>query len=142
MKLAVIVVVAVLVAAFVFAVVVVIVVAPAATVTVVIAVPMMVMLEVAARTIPIAGVEAFAVMAGADPAGAFIRRTSPVAAVPNVVAANRVPIALDPCVFGFGTGADRTHSVNARWRGRSDLNTDGNLTECRWRSDKNGAGEQ
>ena len=136
------VIVAVFVAAFVFAVVVVIVVAPAATVAVVIAVPTMVMLEVAARTIPIAGVEAFAVMAGADPAGAFIRRTSPVAAVPNVVAANRVPIALDPCVFGFGTGADRAHSVDARWRRRSDLNTNGNLTECRRRSNKNGAREQ
>ena len=80
----------------------------------------MVVLEVAARTIPIASVEASAIVARADPAGAFIRRASPIAAVPDVMAAHRVPITIDPGVFGFGAGADRTHGVDARRRRRSD----------------------
>jgi len=137
------VIVAVFVAAFVFAVVVMIVVIlPAAPVMIAVAVPAMIVVEAAMRTIPIACVETFAVVAGADPAGAFIRRTRPVAAVPNVVATDRIPIALDPAVFGFGTGANRAHRVDARWRRRSDLNANRYLAECGRCSDKNGAGEQ
>ena len=116
-----IVIVTVFVAAAVFAVVVMIVVIlPAITVAIMVPVPVMVVLEVAARTIPIAGIEALAIVARTDPARAFIRRTSPITAVPNVTAADRVPVAFDPAVFGFGAGADRTDCVDARWRRRSD----------------------
>ena len=116
-----IVIVAILVAATVFAVVVVIVVIlPATTVAIMVPVPVMVVLEVAARTIPITGVEASTIVARTDPARAFIRRASPIAAVPNVTAAHRVPITIDPCVFSFRAGADWTDCVDARWRWRSD----------------------
>lgn len=129
--------------AFVLAVVVVIVVIfPAAAVTVAIAVPVMVVLEVAARTIPIAGVVAAAFVARNDPTGTFIRRTRPVAAMPDVVAADGIPIAFDPGVLIFRAGANRTDRVDARWRRRSDLNTNGNLAECRRRASKNRAREQ
>ena len=103
-----IVIVTVFVAAAVFAVVVMIVVIlPAITVAIMVPVPVMVVLEVAARTIPIAGIEALAIVA-------------PIAAVPDVMAAHRVPITIDPGVFGFRAGADRTDCVDARWRRRSD----------------------
>src|SRR2546429_4446785 len=115
---------------------------PATTVAIMVPVPVMVVLEVAARTIPITGVEASAIVARTDPARAFIRRASPIAAVPDVMAAHRVPITIDPRVFVFGAGADWTHGVDARWRRRSDLNADGNLAECRRRSNKNRAREQ
>ena len=137
------VIVAVLVAAAVFAVVVVIVVIlPATTVAIMVPVPVMVVLEVAAGTIPITGVETSTIVARTDPAGAFIRRASPIAAVPDIMAADRVPITIDPGVFRFGAGADRTDCIDARWRWRSDLNADGNLAECRGRSNKNRAREQ
>ena len=115
------VIVAVLVTAAVFAVVVVIVVIlPAATVAIMVPVPVVVVLEVAARTIPITGVEASAIVARTDPASAFIRRASPIAAVPDIMAADRVPITIDPGVFGFRAGADWTDCVDARRRRRSD----------------------
>jgi len=99
------VIVTVLVTAAVLAVVVMIVVIfPAITVAIMVPVPPMVMLDMAARTVPITGVEASAIVARTDPAGAFIRRTSPIAAVPNVTAAHRIPIAFDPAVFGSGPG--------------------------------------
>ena len=138
-----IVIVTVFVAAAVFAVVVMIVVIlPAITVAIMVPVPVMVVLEVAARTIPIAGIEALAIVARTDPARAFIRRASPIAAVPDVMAAHRVPITIDPGVFGFRAGADWADCIDARWRRRSDLNADGNLAECRGRSNKNRACEQ
>ena len=116
-----IVIVTVFVAAAVFAVVVMIVVIlPAITVAIMVPVPVMVVLEVAARTVPITGVEASAIVARTDPARAFIRRASPIASMPDVMAADRVPITIDPGVFGFGAGADRAHGVDARRRRRSD----------------------
>jgi len=131
----------VLVAALVFAVVVMIVmILPAAAVVIAVAVPAVIVVEAAARAVPITGVETFAVMARADPARALVRRLRPVAVMPNVVAADRVPIALDPEISW--TGFHRTHSVDARWRRRSDLNANRYLAECGRCSDKNGAGEQ
>src|SRR5882672_8557394 len=101
-----------------------------------------IVVEAAARAIPITGIEASAIVARTDPARAFIRRTSPIASVPDVTAADRVPVAFDPTVFGFGAGADWTDCVDARWRWRSDLDADGNLAECRGSSNKNRAREQ
>src|SRR6476661_6780494 len=95
---------------------------PAAAVVIVVPVPAMVVLEVAPRAIPIAGVETSAVMARADPARAFIRRLRPVAAMPNVMTPYRIPVAFNPEVVW--TGFDWTDGVDARWRRRSDLNTD------------------
>ena len=133
----------VLVAALVFAVVVMIVVIlPAAAVVIAVAVPVMIVFKAAARAIPITGIETFAIVARTDPARTFIRRASPIAPVPNVTAADRIPIAFDPAVFGFGAGADWANGVDARWRRRSDLDADGNLAECCRRSNKNRACEQ
>src|SRR5689334_9161206 len=102
------------------AIVVVIVVAPPSAVAIPIAVPVMVMLESAARTVPVTGVIAAAFIVWNHPNCTFIRPAGPVATVPNVVAAHGVPVAFHPGIFGFGTRANRPHGVDARWRGRPD----------------------
>src|SRR5882724_9118394 len=99
---------------FVLAVVVVIVVVPPSAVTVPIAIPVMVMLESATGTVPVTPVIAAAFIVWNHPDCALIRPERPVAAVPNVAAAHRKPVAFHPRIFGFGPGANRPHGVNAR----------------------------
>ena len=97
---------------------------PAIVIAVMVAIPAMVMIEAAMRTIPVAGVEAAAFMARADPVRAGVRWTSPISFMPDVAAVYGIPVALDP--GEFGTRANRDDVMPRRWR-RPDLNSDHNL---------------
>ena len=97
---------------------------PAIVIAVVVVIPMMVVFETSVRTIPVASVEVAAFMARTDPVRASVRRTSPVAFVPNVAAVHGIPVAIHPRIFWPRTDG---HNVMAwRWR-RPDLNSDRDL---------------
>jgi hypothetical protein len=134
------VIIAIFVAAAMLAIVVVIMILPAATVVIAVAVPVMIVVDAAAWTIPITVEVTISVVAGVDPAGAFIRRLRPIAAMPNVTATHRIPVAFHPDKVGTRFG--RTNGVYARWRGCADLNADGNLAECGGCSGEKGACEK
>jgi hypothetical protein len=127
----------VLIPTLVFAIVVMIVIAPTATVAVAIPVPVMVVFKSASRTIPISSIVAATFIMRNDPNRAFIRTPRPVAPVPQVTSAHRIPVAFDPVVFRFRSRARRPYHIRPRrWR-RSNLNADGHLTLCAWRSSEN-----
>jgi hypothetical protein len=90
-------------------------------------VPVVVVLDAAVLAFPIAAVEALTVMTRAYPASALVGRASPIAAMPAIVAANGIPVAIDP--EELRAGADRANSNDAR-RGRgTDYDSDRNLSE-------------
>ena len=113
----------------------VIVIVPAPVIAVVVAIPSVVVINVAVRAIPIAGVESLAVMTRSDPTRAFVRRAGPIAFMPTIASAAWIPISVNPDELwsrlrgkngdypGFGRSAD------------ADANTD--LCGCRV-----GTGEQ
>ena len=98
---------------------------PTIPIAVMIAIPVMVMIEAAMRTVPVAAIEAAIFMPRTNPAGAGVRRASPVAAMPDIVSVHGIPVAVDPDVFG--PGADGNDVMSRRWR-RSDLNSDRDLS--------------
>ena len=100
---------------------------PAIVIAVMVAIPVMVVIEAAMRTIPVAGVEPAAFMARTDPMRAGVRWTSPISFMPNVTAACGIPVALYP--NEFGTRANRDDVVPRRWW-RPDLDSDRDLGVC------------
>src|SRR5215470_1158386 len=83
---------------------------PATVVPTAVMVPVMVVLEPPARTSPEATVVAAVFIVWNDPDRAIIRRTGPVASVPVIMTLHRIPVAVDPHVLIFGTGAWRPNS--------------------------------
>lgn len=98
--------------------------APAIVISVVVAIPMMVVFETTMGAVPIAAVEAAAFMARADPMRPGIRRASPIAAMPDVVAVDWVPVAFNP--DELRPWADRDDVMAGWWR-RANLNSDSDL---------------
>jgi hypothetical protein len=97
---------------------------PAVVISVVIVVPVVVMIETAMRAIPIAGIEAATFVTRADPMRARVRRTGPVATMPDVAAIYGIPVSVNPKVAWSGAC---WHDVVARRGRRSDLNANGDL---------------
>ena len=84
-------------------------------------VPFVLVFETAVRAFPVAVIKPTTVMAWADPAGAFIRRTAPVAFVPAIMAAHRIPVAADPNEFRRGLHGH--NGDNARLGRRTDTDS-------------------
>jgi len=102
-----------------------------------IAVPLMIVVEPASRSVPIAGKELAAVVARTDPAGAEIRGSGPVSGMPPVAARDRIPVPVDPDIFGSRSPRHHAHDAR-RWRG-TDSNTDGHLgASDRWQRCEHG----
>src|SRR5262245_41610973 len=76
-----------------------IVIVPAAVVAIMVVVPFVTVFKTAVRAIPISAVEPYTVMARAYPARTKIGRTRPVAGMPAIVSADRIPIAVNPKIF-------------------------------------------
>ena len=93
-------------------------------ISVVVVIPVMIVFEMTMRAVPVAAVEAATFMARTDPIRAGVRRTSPIAAMPDVVAIDGIPVAFNP--DKLGTRADRYDVMSGRRR-RADLNPDGDL---------------
>src|SRR4030095_1991042 len=87
-------------------------------------IPVMGVFGEAMGTVPVAGVEAAAFMARANPARARVGRTGPISLVPDVVAVHRIPVAIHPCIFWPRTY--RNDVMPRRWR-RPNLNSDRDL---------------
>ena len=83
-------------------------------------IPAMVVFDPAARPFPIAVVEESALVTWSDPNGPFVRFTRPVSAVPFVVLAIGIPVAIDP-------------NIARPWRYRPDCDH----AWLRWGSDAN-----
>ena len=90
----------------------------ATEVAVAVVVPRVIMLNTAVGTVPIALVKHPAVMVRTNPDRSGVRRTGPVAVVPNVPAIYRVPISSHPGVARTRTGGN---SDNTRRRRRAYL---------------------
>ena len=82
---------------------------PAAVVAIVVMVPVMVVFEAPVLTVPVATVVAALFIVWNDPDRANIRRTRPVALVPAIMPPHRIPVAFDPHVLIFWTGAWRAN---------------------------------
>ena len=89
-------------------------------------VPLVVVVEMSARAVPITTVVATAFMARSNPVCTHVGWTAPVAFVPAIVAGNRIPIATYPNIVGSGLGGH--YNDCARGRRRADLNADGYLS--------------
>jgi hypothetical protein len=87
---------------------------------VVVAVPFVVVGDLTVFAFPVALVVHAAFMARRDPACAGVGRTSPVAVVPFVATAYRVPVADDPDITGTGTGRLNADDAGSRRRADSD----------------------
>src|SRR6516165_4254067 len=91
-----------------------------------IAVPVVIMLNPAVLTLPVASVVLSALVMRSLPIGALIWCARPVTLMPSPVVSNRVPIAINPLVARSWAGR---HKTNYRWRRRrTDPDTKGNLT--------------
>src|SRR5215475_3249515 len=101
----------VLVPAFVLAVVMVIVVMPATTIAVVVMIPFVAMFKTTARSLPVSTVIAASFITRDDPDCACVRRTSPIALMPVIMAAYWIPIAIHPGVFGHRAGTRRASRI-------------------------------
>jgi hypothetical protein len=102
----------------------VVVVVPAVAIAVFVFVPAVVVLEAAAVSVPIAREVLLAVVVWRDPVRARVRRAGPVAGVPLVVLAVRVPIALHPDEV---RPRARRHLNNPGRRGRANSDPERNL---------------
>ena len=87
-------------------------------------VPTMIVLYAATFAFPIAVIEAFAIVARPDPAGAFIRRPGPVALMPAVMAANGIPVTANPDELRSGLSGKHCNHARRRWRANSDADRD------------------
>jgi len=91
----------------------------------VLVVPLVVVVNVSVRAIPITGVEAATFVARSNPARATVGRAGPIAFMPAIAAGVGIPVTADPEELRAGlSGHD---DDGARWWGRANLNTDGNL---------------
>src|SRR5262252_5897268 len=97
---------------------------PAVVISVVVVIPVMVVFETTVRAVPVAAVEAATFMARADPIRAAVRRTGPIAAMPDVAAVGGVPVAFNP--DKLRARADRYDVMSGRRRS-ADLNSDSRL---------------
>jgi hypothetical protein len=122
---------AVVIAAVVFAVVI---------AAVVITIPPVVVLPAAVISVPIAVVELAAVIPRRHPASADIRCASPVSFMPFVMVSYGIPVARNPQVFR--TRTDRNNSNHARWRRRSDPDSNRDLGAKHRHARQQGYGEQ
>ena len=124
----------VFVPAFVFSVVVMIV--PAVAVLIVVVVPVMVVFKAASRPLPVAAIVMAPFVVRNDPNRAGVRRARPVAPVPAIVSADRIPVALHPRVFTgiLWFGAWRPNRNHPRRRWRADHNANRDLTVCAGRT--------
>jgi len=73
-------------------------------------------------TFPIAVVEAFSVVARADPASTFIGWPAPIAFMPAIVTSGGIPVAADPNEFGPGLCRDDGDNTWFGWRTNTDPN--------------------
>jgi len=98
-------------------------------VVVILAVPVMVVADLAVIAFPVSLIELLAIVTRSNPMRSRVSWTCPVSCVPLVVAAYRIPVAVDPGVTG--ARAARLNSLDPhRWR-RADSHADGNLCEKR-----------
>jgi len=71
-----------------------------AEIAIAIAVPSMIVLHPAAVALPVACKELAPVIARPNPAGARIRRTSPISVMPPITVSGRIPVTVYPEVIG------------------------------------------
>ena len=91
-----------------------------------IAVPMVIMLDLAVLTLPVAAIVFSALIMWSLPIGALIGCARPVTLMPSPVVSHRVPIAINPLVPWSRAGRNNT---DYRWcRRRADSDTKGKLT--------------
>lgn len=101
----------------------------ATIITVVSAIRVVIVFDAAMVAIPVSGEELLAIVTRSDPAGAFIRRTRPIARVPAIAAVHGVLITVYPNVTGtWSCGTDHN---DPRRRRRSDANAYANLSAQR-----------
>ena len=96
----------------------------AAVIAFVIVVPFMVVFKTTVWAIPITGIEPLAIMARADPTGAFIRRPAPIAFMPAIVSSGGIPVAANPDEFGSGLRGDDGDNARRGRRANTDANRD------------------
>ena len=89
-------------------------------------VPLVIVFELPARTLPVPFVELTAIVTGSDPGGTGIRQPGPIAIVPFVMPAGRIPITIYP--IETRTRGDWPNADDAWRRRRSDRDSDGDLT--------------
>jgi len=89
-----------------------------------IVIPFMVVLDAAMFTFPIAVVEAFSVVARADPASTFIGWPAPIAFMPAIVTFGRIPVAADPDESGSGLLWDDGDNARLGRSANADANRD------------------
>jgi hypothetical protein len=97
-----------------------VVIAVVVAVTVMVVVPVVVMLNAAAVACPVPYEVSFSIVMRRHPSGALIRGLSPIARVPFVMMAYRIPIPLHP--DESWTGLVRLVVNHSRWRRRADGN--------------------
>src|ERR1700682_2340790 len=90
-------------------------------------VPMMVVLDAAALTVPVAMIEALSIVARSHPAGGRVYRAAPIPGMPTIVAPYGIPVAVYPGEFRTWTGRENADDSWGWWR--PDLDSDGNLGE-------------
>jgi hypothetical protein len=116
-----------------------VVIVPAVAVSVVVSIPVVIVLKTPAISVPIAGEVTLSVMARRYPAGAHVRRASPVAAVPPVVLSYRIPITLHP--HEIRSRGRRNYGQHAGRRRRADLDSDRDLSS-RHPAEQENSGQQ
>jgi hypothetical protein len=109
-----------------------IVIAPTVAVPVTLMIPMVVVLQAAAISVPVAYKILAAFMAWPNPAGSSVWRPRPIARVPLVMPSDRIPVALDPYKIRPGSWREHANYASRRWRPNVDSNR--NLSRCRDRA--------
>ena len=112
----------------------------AAVISLMIVVPAVVVFDAAVLAFPIADEEALTVVMRAYPASALVGRASPIAAMPSIAVAYRIPVAVYPAELG--TRADGANGKDPGRRRGSDYDSDRNLSERCGRSDPKYCGKQ
>jgi hypothetical protein len=100
-------------------------VAPATKISFVMSIPLVIVSHAPVASFPVALKELRAIMMGHDPDSACIRWLGPIAFVPLIMAAVRVPIAFYPDELRAGNGRPRGN--DAGWRRRANSDSDGDL---------------
>jgi hypothetical protein len=89
-------------------------------VTVVVLVPMVVVFEAAMVSVPVTRIKLLSIMVGFNPSRAFIRRPRPVAVMPPVVVADRIPVTAYPGVLRARALGFNVNHTGTWWRTNSD----------------------
>ena len=100
-------------------------VAAASGVAIALMIPTVIVFDVAAIAVPIAGKELSSIMVRTHPARSFIGRPSPIARMPYVTTTHRIPVTIHPSEFG--SGSFRDYANHTRWRRRPDSDAQRNL---------------